>query len=134
MARTFSATNQADVDALVLDQAPGAPTFFSQPKYVGGNVEFDVSLPMTDHDGTPLTGLNELHVFAANRDAAGISPLDGLGGQQLMDASFNALPSSIAITQEQALTGVPIKVSFPWAANPAGIKTNVVIVVSDGTA
>jgi len=130
--RTFSPGTFQDVESLVVvDQAPGTPSFETTPKYVNGNVVFTAKLNPKDFDGSALTGTDELHVVGAFYNDDGSSPIDNLGGQQALDGGFVKL--TIPVNPTMAANGEIIPVTFPQTPDAGGKKFRVGMYTSDGT-
>ena len=130
MARTFSPAGFEDVTVAVLDQAPGAPSYAVPSKYENGNVNGALLLPVTDFDGSPLTGLNEAWVCGSFPDPDGTYPHENLGGQASIDAGY--LKFTTTVTPEMAAAGTPVPFSFALTSPAGGGIFRLQSFVSDG--
>lgn len=127
---TFSPPSDIDNVALVvLDKAPAPPVRTVHAYQDGGNVTGKFGLVNSDFDGTTLTGLNNAYVFGAFKNDDGTSAIEGLSGQQCLDAGY--LKQKFDVTPSDAAAGLELTYSYPQAPHPNGNEWQDVIFVSD---
>jgi len=94
--------------------APGVPAFNSvgQPTGQDENYLCTLTLPLTDADGTALTGLTQLAVFTTVKEGD-VNPYEGLSMEQIIALNNNQNGVIVALDPEINVPGSEIEVVLP---------------------
>jgi len=105
---TFATAQSVD------EVAPGAPAFNSvvQPEGQDENYTCSLTLPVTDSDGTPLTGLTRLAVFTTIKEGD-VNPYEGLSMDQIIALNNGQNGVIVELDPEVNTPGSTIDVTLP---------------------
>jgi hypothetical protein len=105
---TFATAQSVD------EVAPGSPAFNSVTQPPGQDEKYTCSLtlPTTDSDGTPLTGLTKLAVFTTIKEGD-VNPYEGLSMDQII--ALNNEQNGVIMTLDPAVNtpGSVVEVELP---------------------